>query len=542
MGLDTENWGLRDYYAGVEDPNVRYVIILVAGQGLPLAVVRLTGTVEEAFTHNLRWEPSTLLSRVPSEPTWTARDANVGYANGFLVEMVRVIRAQTNESELTDYKYYASFKDTLGVLDLDSVDRLIRRSEGSAEEEYAGHDMWESSDKLYRIDFGHDTYEDYVALSGAEAGRLKKLIDDRWDRGCHHYIVSVDNRPVAVVVKVANNPDAEVGELAFTGDPEPQPSRLLEQSEREPRMHAVRTTMAAAVQMMAALTRIRRLSEQATLTGGYAVFQRPTDVLDLDSATDIVGKVKRHHEIAVPVSTSEAEILIPRLYVRDVRRSARSIDGHFYFAVFATLKQVGDHRTAYSVIRVPVDGTRRWEMFLRKGEWLRTRKPSKLHTLPLAKSDLKSITRRLEATGRRYFEIRGDRGRVALLRLTGTTEESSQGLGWEPSALLQRWQDEPAWVITEDHEQGMDMSRFYAARADRVEINKDSEYEYLAVFADFADAMDLGRAQMVVRRKDGVDERQAGLGQWVPTEKVAPTRVALPISQDEVAAYVGRVR
>ena len=60
-----DDWGLRDYYAGVEDPNVSYTIILVEGEALPLAVVRQTGAVEEAFTHNLRWEPSDLLGRRP---------------------------------------------------------------------------------------------------------------------------------------------------------------------------------------------------------------------------------------------------------------------------------------------------------------------------------------------------------------------------------------------------------------------------------------------------------------------------------------------
>lgn len=402
--MDVDTWGLRDFFPGDEDPNVRYVIILVEGQGLPLAVVRLTGTVEEAFTHNLCWEPSDLLGRAPSEPMWTVRDANVGYANGFLVEMIRVIRARTHESELTDYKYYASFKDTLGVLDVDKADRLIRRPEGSVEEEYAGHEMWERSDKLHRIDSGHDTHEEYVALSDAEAARLKRLIDDRWDRGCSHHIVLVDQRPVAVVVKVRNSPDDEHGELAYTGEAEPQPSRLLDQATREPRMHAVEVTMTTAVEMMAALTRLRRMNEPAGLTGGYALFERLTDVLDLDSAIEVVPGRNDRQQIFVPLSPLEAEQVSLRLHVREARRNAEPIDGHHYFAVFPRLKDVLDLGSASSVIRVAADGSGQWETYQREGEWLRTSKPSKLHTLPLAESDLKRVT--LGNVSPRYLETR----------------------------------------------------------------------------------------------------------------------------------------
>ncbi|MEV6710771.1 hypothetical protein AB0M48_01910 [Lentzea sp. NPDC051208] len=439
---------MGDYCASEEDPNVRYVVIHVDGQRLPLAVVRLTGEAEEAFTHDLRWEPSDLLSRVPSEPDWQARDANAGQANGFLVEMTKTIRARAYESELTDYKYYASFKQALGVLDLTTVDRLIRRPEGQVEEEYAGHETWEPSDKLHRIDSGHDAHEEYIALSLTEAAYVKRLVDAQWDRGCSHHVVLVDGLPVAAVTKVVDDPEGELAELAFTGEPEPQPSRLLDQATREPRMTAVRTSMASVVETMARLTLRRRNRPRAEETAGYAVFHRLSDVLDLDSAYDVVPKLKPRHEFSVPLDRSERDDLAARLRVRNARRAAQPIGGHFYFAVFRRLRGVTNLDDAYSLLRVPADGSERWEMFLREGQWLRTGKPRELITLPLTRSGLQRVTRKITSTEPRFVEIRDEQGRVALLRLTGSVEEASQGSGWVPSDLLGRWQDEPGWVIS----------------------------------------------------------------------------------------------
>jgi hypothetical protein len=373
-------------------PEARHLVILVEGQELPLAVVRLTGAVEEAFTHDLRWEPSDLLGRVPSEPDWTARDVSVSDANGFLVEMVRVIRSGDHESELTDYKYYASFKDALGVLDLANADRLIRRPEGDVEEEYAGHGTWERSETLDRIDSGQDKQGEYVALSLVEAAQVKRLVDAHWDRGCTHHVILVDRRPVAVVTKVAKDPDSE---LAFTGDPEPQPSRLLAQATREPRMDAVQTSMATAVETMARLSSRWRTEARAGQTAGHAVFHQLTDVLDLDSAYDVVPEPQEQHRFSVPLNDSEKAGLTARLRIRDARRGAQPIDGHFYFAVFERLREVVDLDNVHSLIRV--DDSQQWETFQRDGQWLRTDKPRKLHTLPLTKSELDRVTRQVES-------------------------------------------------------------------------------------------------------------------------------------------------
>jgi hypothetical protein len=372
-------------------PEARHLVIRVEGQELPLAVVRLTGAVEEAFTHELRWEPADLLGRLPSEPDWTAHEVDVSDANGLLVEMVRTIRSRDHESELTDYRYYASFRDALGVLDLDTADRLIRRPEGGVEEEYAGHETWERGDKLHRIDSGQDELERYVAIGLVEAAQVKRLIDAHWDRGCTHHVVLVDSRPVAVVTRVAKDPDSE---LAFTGDPEPQPSRLLAQAAREPRMDAVQTSMATAVETMARLSLRWRTEARAGETAGYAVFHRLTDVLDLDSAYDVVPEARG--EFAVPLNDSEKADLTARLHLRDARRGAQPVDGHFYFAVFESLHEVMDLDNVRSLLRV--DDSQRWEALQADGQWLPTSKPRKLYTLALTKSGLDRVTRQAQLT------------------------------------------------------------------------------------------------------------------------------------------------
>lgn len=362
-------------------PDARYVVVLVEGQRLPLAVVRVTGAVEEAFTHDLRWKPSELLGRVPSEPDWEARDTDAVRANEFLVDMVTTIRARTHESELTDYRYYASFKDALGVLDLSGVDRLIRCPGGGAEEEYAGHEAWEPSEKLHRIDSRLDAGEAYVALSLTEAAQAKQLIDAQWDRGCSHHVVLVDDRPVAVVTQVVDDPESE---LAFTGEPEPQSSRLLAQAAREPRMTAVRTSMATAVETMARLTLHRRAGARAGETAGYAVFHRLTDVLDLDSAYDVVPASE--HRFSTPLNAEELADLTARLRVRHARRTAEPVDGYFYFAAFSALRDVVDLDKAQSLLRA--DASQRWEALQPDGQWLGTSTPRRLHALPLTESEL----------------------------------------------------------------------------------------------------------------------------------------------------------
>ncbi|GAA2822131.1 hypothetical protein [Crossiella cryophila] len=158
----------------------RYTLISVAGQRLPHAVVRVTGEVEEAFTHNLRWEPSDLLSRVPNESDWSTRELTG--PEDHLVSIVRTIRGRRHHSSVYP-QYYAVFKDAADVVDLDKAYLLLRERGRYHEQKYTGIQTWSGSDKLYRLTSGRDCLEEYVSVSAAEAEQVQRRLDQRYQEG-----------------------------------------------------------------------------------------------------------------------------------------------------------------------------------------------------------------------------------------------------------------------------------------------------------------------------------------------------------------------
>ncbi|MEU3622224.1 hypothetical protein BS329_33355 [Amycolatopsis coloradensis] len=536
--MSSTDWGLRDYYAGDEDPNVRYLVILVEGERLPHAVVRLTGTTEEAFTHNLTWEPSDLLSRLPGEPRWTAREANTGYANGFLVQMVREVGAARHESELSVYKYYAVFKNAADVVDLDKAYMLVRRPEAHREEAYAGHNLWEYTDKLYRLDSGRDWTEEYIAISEAGTRLLRRKIDAGWANLWRHHVVSfADGTPYAVVV-VAKNPESRAQPREFTGE------GLFRQTELLGKLSASsfqETDFGTALRIMAELVRRRRVDREAP--GGYAVFHHPTDVLDPDSAYAIVREPGPEHEVVLPLSSMESARLASRLHVRDAKRHAAAVGEHHYFAVFENIGATTDVNNAYMVIRRTADEPERWEMFLRSGEWLPSGGPRDKHTLAIGEADLDRITGRLAAVEPRYLEFRcRERGPVALVRLTATTEESARDLGWEPSDQLARLPNELTWYVGEVDEIGMVARRFWSARLTRGVAHRNDEIQYFAIFPTQSAAFDLAKAQLVLRRRGDVEEKFVRSVGWIPAERTLTgfdNSRYLAISHEEMERLTG---
>jgi hypothetical protein len=181
-------------------------------------------------------------------------------------------------------------------------------------------------------------------------------------------------------------------------------------------------------------------------------------------------------------------------------------------------------------------------MFLKPGQWLPALRPPEHRTLlPLGPDDLETVLDRLGVTEPRYLEVysRG-RGRVALLRLTGTAEESALDLGWEPSEILTRLPDEDSWFVSEMDERAMTSDRFAAAHRGRSEKFRDDDYEYFAVFPDRLVDLDLSHAQLVIRRRDEVEEKHTGSG-WVRTDEqvaVAHHGSYLPISRAEMERLI----
>ncbi|MEV6906579.1 hypothetical protein [Amycolatopsis sp. NPDC051071] len=535
--MSRSDWGLRDYYAGDEDPNIRYVVILVEGERLPHAVVRLTGTTEEAFTHNLRWEPSDLLHRVPDEPRWTAREAEVGYANGFLVQMVREISAATHESELADYRYYAVFKNSEDVVDLSKAYLLIRRPQPNREEKYAGHNLWEYTDKLYRLGSGRDWTEEYIAISEAGAQFLKQQVDANWAAlWRHHVVFFADGTPYAVVV-TAKDPQSRTQPREFIGDGQFRPTEVLDKVSAS---SVQETDFDSAVRIMAELVRGRNAGRKAP--DGYAVFHHPADVLDPDSAYAIVQEPGPEHEVVLPLSSMESERLAARLHVRDAKRRAAPVGGHQYFAVFQSTMATTDVNNAYSVVRRTTDVPGRQEMFLRPGEWLPAASPRDEHTLAISQADLGRVTGRLDAAEPRYFEFRcRERGPVALVRLTATAEESARDLGWEPSDFFTRLHKEPTWYVAEVDEHGMVGRRFWSAHLKRGVAYRKDEIQYAAIFPAQSAAFDLANAELVMRTRDAVEEKFVRPGGWVPSDQTLVSYLGrhLSISHAEAERLTG---
>lgn len=316
------DWGLSDFYAGDADDGTRYVVIFIGNERPPHAVVRVRDGVEEAFTHELEWGPSDLLSRVAGEGTWTARDAEVGYANGFLVEIVRVVRSVKYESVLGEYRYHAVFNNTVGVLDLDSAYMLIRVSGQPGEEKYLGHRRWGPTDKLYRLSSGRDWTEESVAVSEVEAERLQQRFDEQQAAWYRFRFVSAGGRAVAVV---RSRTDDEQSEMAFVGRDRWMPSELLSGVPSDSTWRVEEVDHERATEHMAALVRQGRDDQSTEYAAGYAVFRRPTDVLDLDSAREVVAEPAPGHDVAVRITVAEKERLVRRIRSREAWRRARNL-------------------------------------------------------------------------------------------------------------------------------------------------------------------------------------------------------------------------
>lgn len=309
------DWGLRDFYAGSADDNARYVVVLVEGERLPLAVVRVAGENEEAFTRDLVWEPSDLLSRGPGEETWQAREAEVGYANGFMVQMVREVRAAEHTSETAEYGYFAIFNETVDVLDLDNAYLVVRSSPGTGEEAFTGNLLWERTDKLHRLRCGRDWTEEYVAISPAEAEHLKRKTTERWHAFRRYHLITADGAPLALA-RITR-----ATEHAFTGGPGWMLSDLLSRAPHEPTWTVEQVDPEHVTELIAGLVRQRRnLKRHKEFPAGYAVFQRPVDVLDLDSAQRVVGEPGPDDAVALPISAPEADRLRLRISVREAKQ------------------------------------------------------------------------------------------------------------------------------------------------------------------------------------------------------------------------------
>jgi hypothetical protein len=250
---------------------------------------------------------------------------------------------------------------------------------------------------------------------------------------------------------VPRRPDSSVGPIMFTSDGEFVPGDLLSQIADEPDAGVEEVTLGHAIAVMAALVRFHREQRKAELTGGYAMFQHPNDVLDIDSAYGLVRSPEPDAPVVLPLSDFEAYRLFLRLTVRSARRQARPVDGHYYFAVLDSLRDAAEPDKAFSLIRCAADTSPRWEVFLREGEWMPTASPLTLVTLPIDAAGAQRIKARLVTTTRYFQIVNGEPGFMVIIRHTATSEETRRDpdAPWQPCDVLGRWRTEPTWAITQ---------------------------------------------------------------------------------------------
>ncbi|WP_189156850.1 hypothetical protein [Lentzea pudingi] len=150
---------------------------------LPLAVVRVDGEREEAFTRDLAWGPSTLLTRTAEQPGVRVEEIPPAFEVSRLFMMSTRIRHERQGSEWPHdgHWYFAFFTSQAAALDLTNVLWLHRTEAGRTGigDDYHGDGGWRSTRwALEDYDRGKRD-EEYLPVSPDEARRLMKLLDAR---------------------------------------------------------------------------------------------------------------------------------------------------------------------------------------------------------------------------------------------------------------------------------------------------------------------------------------------------------------------------
>ncbi|TWP46856.1 hypothetical protein FKR81_34160 [Lentzea tibetensis] len=215
-------------------------------------------------------------------------------------------------AEAAGYQYFAIFNETADVLDLDNAYLVVRSSSLSGEEAFTGNLLWERTEKLFRLRDGHDWEEEYVAISPAEAERLNRKIAERWHAYRRYRLITADGAPLALARITGET------EHAFTGGPAWMLSDLLSRAPQELTWTVEDVDPERVTELMAGLVRqSRNLRRHKDFPAGYAVFRRPVDVLDLDSARRVVGEPGPDDAVTVPINAPEADRLRLRISARE---------------------------------------------------------------------------------------------------------------------------------------------------------------------------------------------------------------------------------
>ncbi|GGN04260.1 hypothetical protein GCM10011609_49360 [Lentzea pudingi] len=273
--------------------------------------------------------------------------------------------------------------------------------------------------------------------------------------------------------------------------------------------------------------------------GGYAVFRQQADVVDMRSAYAVVDELAPEHRFAVQLAPFERDGLAGIIALLAARRRAEPVDGHYYFAEFDRLGDVVDVDRAHALLRCPASGEGDFETYLQDGEWVLGKAPRKKHVLPVGREDAERISRGRDTAEARYFDVwlglTAEDGfyRHVVMRRTGSGDEATDDLGWQPTDLLGRL--EPTWWVEELSARGFSTARYVATLMGRSRRFRGQAHDYQAVFRGQDDVYDFANVLFLVRKLPNPYELE--YERWTPDgwkySSGSFSGETLPISEEE---------
>ncbi|WP_394621507.1 hypothetical protein JNUCC0626_21130 [Lentzea sp. JNUCC 0626] len=227
---------------------------------------------------------------------------------------------------LADYTYYALFRNMAHGPASESADALVRSFGPFDEQQYLGHHRWEWTGVLEDARRFKGRYDDSYEVTEAEAAQIRLLIDARQDTA---------------------------GDLAQEA--------LSIQAKRAAR-HP---------------------------DGAFASYRTAIDMIDFESACSVTDDLPPDHGPALRVAIYERPKLEAWIALRTARRQAEPVDGHYYFALFRSLRDVLDLSGAHTLIRCPDTGRIPWEIY--RDGWEKGGHPGSEWALPLARADIDRV-------------------------------------------------------------------------------------------------------------------------------------------------------
>lgn len=464
--------------------------------GVLRAVVRTT-PAEEAFTRDLEWVESTLLSRARREQGWTVAEVDSEHGGEQLFLLAREVRQERQRAERAGgYEYFAVLRSEWDAVALGQVDALVRRRDGR--QELLGPDgAWQASE---------ERLADLLCLpiSEAEHDRLRWVVaQPRW------YVLTDPSEPdgshpVAVVRKI---PAVEEG---YTRDLRWEPSDLLGQPGL--RVEEVGYEMDADQHRFAIETGVRKARQRTEWAGGYeyfAITHGPRPRFDLDEVLSVVRRSAGVEEAYV-----REGLWVRSAKVRDIERAERySFDRCLPISPEEAARVTAGF--AWPRCFLVLDGARVPVQRVAESEW---------PDFP-----------------------------VAVVRVVGETEEAfTRELVWGPSDLLRRVADEPRWTVEEslsytDVQHAYHLARHLRGTRQRTEW--PGPYQYFAISRSMREAVDVDAAHGIVRTdRTGLrEERYAGRGVWERSYELEDIGRGksddeyMPISPDEAERLVARL-